>query len=148
LVRNDLSKTATSGSVKVENLFEIQSFKTVHQMVSTIKSELDEKYDLFDVLKSSFPMGSMTGAPKISAMKLIERYEQTKRGIYSGTIGYIDPRGDCDFNVVIRSLIYNHANKCLSLMVGSAITARADALSEYQECMLKADALLKALRND
>ena len=143
LVRNDLSRTAVPKSVRVEQLFEIQSFQTVHQMVTTVSSELASQYNVFDVIRTTFPMGSMTGAPKVSAMKLIEQYESTRRGIYSGAIGYITPDENCDFNVVIRSLIYQKSLNYLSLMVGSAITAKSNARAEYNECLLKA----KALRN-
>ncbi|TAF59109.1 MAG: anthranilate synthase component I family protein, partial [Flavobacterium sp.] len=107
LVRNDLSRTAQKGSVQVEELCGIYSFMQVHQMISTITSKMDEKYSVIDVLRLTFPMGSMTGAPKISAMKIIEELEATKRGLYSGAVGYFTPEGDFDFNVVIRSILYN-----------------------------------------
>jgi para-aminobenzoate synthetase component 1 len=145
LVRNDLSHTAKKGSVHVDELCKIYSFKQVHQMISTISSELDEKYDFIDVLKTTFPMGSMTGAPKIRAMQLIEQYEQTKRGIYSGAIGYITPDGDFDFNVVIRSLIYNQENKYLSFIAGGAITYQSNPEKEYAESLLKAEAIREIL---
>ena len=145
LVRNDLSHTAKKGSVHVDELCKIYSFKQVHQMISTISSELAEKYDFIDVLKTTFPMGSMTGAPKIRAMQLIELYEQTKRGIYSGAIGYITPEGDFDFNVVIRSLIYNQKNKYLSFIAGGAITYQSDPEKEYAESLLKAEAIREIL---
>ncbi len=146
LVRNDLSKTAKKGSVKVEELCTIYSYEQVHQMISTITSEMDdEKYDLVDVIRHAFPMGSMTGAPKIRAMELIEQYEKTKRGIYSGAVGYIAPNKNFDFNVVIRSIVYNHSKKYLSFIVGSAITSQSVAEKEYEECLLKAKALKMAL---
>ena len=145
LVRNDLAHTSKKNSVIVEELCEIYSFKQVHQMISTISSELNEKYDFIDVLKSTFPMGSMTGAPKIRAMQLIEKYEVTKRGIYSGAIGYITPEGDFDFNVVIRSLIYNKADKYLSFIAGGAITYQSDPEKEYAESLLKAEAIRDVL---
>jgi len=146
LVRNDLSKTATNGSVKVEELCKIYSFEQVHQLISTISSEMDsERFDIIDVIKNAFPMGSMTGAPKIRAMQLIEKYEKTKRGLYSGAVGYITPYKDFDFNVVIRSILYNEKNKYLSYIVGSAITFKSDAEQEYDECLLKAKAMRKAL---
>ena len=143
LVRNDLSKTAKKGSVKVEELFGIYSFPTVHQMISTISSEIEEKHHVIDVIKSVFPMGSMTGAPKIKAMELIEKYETKKRGLYSGTLGYIDPDGDFDFNVIIRSLLYNSKSHYLSFTVGSAITSQSEPLREYEECLVKAKALFE-----
>lgn len=145
LVRNDLSRIAKKGSVNVDELFGIYTFKQVHQMISTVSCEIKENISFTDILKSLFPMGSMTGAPKISAMKLIEEYESTKRGLYSGAVGYISPDGDFDFNVVIRSILYNSENSYLSFMVGSAITDKAQAEQEYEECLLKAKAMFDAL---
>ena len=145
LVRNDLSKTAQKGSVKVEELCKVYSFMQVHQMITTITSILNLEFSNIDVLKTTFPMGSMTGAPKISAMKIIEDLEESKRGLYSGTIGYFTPNGDFDFNVVIRSILYNQEENYVSFSVGSAITSLSIPEQEYQECMLKADAMLKVL---
>lgn len=146
LVRNDLSRTAKIGSVNVEELCKIYSFGQVHQMISTISSEIDKaNYDIIDLLKTTFPMGSMTGAPKIRAMELIEKFEKTKRGIYSGSVGYISPSKDFDFNVIIRSILYNCSNKYVSFTAGSAITNQSVAEDEYNECILKADAMIKAL---
>ncbi len=145
LVRNDLAHTAKKNSVRVEELCKIYSFEQVHQMISTVQSELDDKYDFVEVLKSTFPMGSMTGAPKIRAMQLIEQYEKTKRGIYSGAVGYITPSGDFDFNVVIRSLVYNKRNKYLSFIAGGAITYQSEAEKEYAESLLKAEAIRAVL---
>lgn len=145
LVRNDLSKTAQKGSVVAEELFGIKTFRQLHQMVSTVVSRKKDTIDNLTVIKTCFPMGSMTGAPKVRAMQLIEKYEETKRGVYSGAIGYFDPNGDFDFNVVIRSILYNQENKVLSFMVGSAITINADAEKEYDECLLKAKAMMQIL---
>ncbi len=145
LVRNDLSKVATRNSVKVDELFGIYSFPQLHQMISTISAALKDNIDFADVLKATFPMGSMTGAPKFKVMHLIEKYEQTKRGIYSGCVGYITPEGDFDFNVVIRSIMYNEKTKYLSYQVGGAITHYSNAEDEYEECLLKAKAMEKAL---
>lgn len=145
LVRNDLSKIAEKGSVKADELFGIYTYNTVHQMVSTISCEISEKIDLSAILKATFPMGSMTGAPKVSAMQLSEQYESFKRGLYSGSIGYILPNGDFDFNVVIRTLLYNSRNKYLSCGVGGAITISCDAEKEYEECEIKVRKLLNAL---
>jgi para-aminobenzoate synthetase component I len=145
LVRNDLSKTAQKNSVEVEELCQVYSFLQVHQMISTIKSKLKDDFSAVDVLKTTFPMGSMTGAPKISAMKIIEELEETKRGLYSGTIGYFTPNSDFDFNVVIRSVMYNQENKYLSFSVGSAITNLSIPESEFEECLLKAKAMFKIL---
>ena len=145
LVRNDLSRTAKKGSVKVEELCGIYSFLQVHQMISTITSTLDDQYSALDVIKNSFPMGSMTGAPKISAMNIIEELEETKRGLYSGSVGYFTPNSDFDFNVVIRSILYNSSNNYVSFSVGSAITALSIPELEYEECLLKANAMIKVL---
>jgi len=145
LVRHDLTKSAVKGSVKVEELFGIYSFPQVHQMISTISCELNPEINFIDAIKNTFPMGSMTGAPKVKAMKLIEEYEVTKRGIYSGSFGCISPDGDFDFNVIIRSILYNAESKYLSFQVGGAITYQSNAASEYEECMLKASAILKVL---
>ena len=145
LVRNDLSQTATKGSVKVEELCKIYTFDQVHQMISTVTSQVEKNTHPIDIIKSTFPMGSMTGAPKISAMKIIETLEETKRGLYSGAVGYISPTGDFDFNVVIRSILYNASNKYVSYSVGGAITAKSDPLNEYEECLLKAKAMRTVL---
>lgn len=145
LVRHDLTKSAARGSVTVDELFGIYSFPQVHQMISTISCELNPKVHFIDAIKNAFPMGSMTGAPKVKAMKLIEEYEVTKRGIYSGSVGCISPDGDFDFNVVIRSILYNAEAKYLSFQVGGAITYQSSAVSEYDECLLKASAILKVL---
>ncbi len=145
LVRNDLSQTALKGTVKVEELCAIYSFKQVHQMISTITSEVAESISSIEILQTTFPMGSMTGAPKLAAMKIIEELEATKRGLYSGAVGYFSPSGDFDFNVVIRSILYNSNNKYLSFSVGSAITSRSLPENEYEECLLKAKAMLNVL---
>lgn len=145
LVRNDLSHTATKGSVIVEELCEIYSFEQVHQMISTIVSTVEDTTSPIKILKSTFPMGSMTGAPKISAMKIIEDLEDTKRGLYSGAVGYFTPNNDFDFNVVIRSILYNAQNEYLSFSVGSAITSQANPEQEYEECLLKAKAMFEVL---
>lgn len=146
LVRNDLSHTAQKGSVEVAELCKIYSFLQVHQMISTITSKLDSQYNAVDVLKTTFPMGSMTGAPKISVMKIIENLEETKRGLYSGAVGYFTPDGDFDFNVVIRSILYNQENKYVSFSVGSAITSLSIPEKEYEECLLKAKAMHEVLQ--
>ena len=145
LVRNDLSRTAKKGSVNVEELCGAYTFKQVHHLISTVVSELDDESSPVDVIRTSFPMGSMTGAPKISAMQIIEKLEETKRGLYSGAVGYFTPTGDFDFNVVIRSILYNEANKYVSFSVGSAITSKALPEKEYDECLLKAKAMRSVL---
>jgi len=145
LVRNDLSRTAQKGSVKVEELCGIYSFEQVHQMISTITSKLDHQYTVADVIKTTFPMGSMTGTPKVSVLKIIEELEETKRGLYSGAVGYFTPNSDFDFNVVIRSILYNQEKKYASFSVGSAITSKSIPKMEYEECLLKAKAMLEVL---
>jgi len=147
LVRNDLSRTAKKGTVKVEELCEIYSFPQVHQMISTVVSELNEDQDLVDSIKYAFPMGSMTGAPKIKAMQLIEKYEKTRRGLFSGSVGYFAPNHDFDFNVIIRSILYNETEKYLSFQVGGAITIKSDPENEYKECFLKAKAIMEVLKH-
>ncbi len=147
LVRNDLSHTATKGSVIVEELCKVYSFLQVHQMISTISSNISEDLVPVELLKTTFPMGSMTGAPKISAMKIIEDLEETKRGLYSGSVGYFTPEGNFDFNVIIRSILYNATNKYISYSVGSAITAKSNPLKEYEECLVKAKAMHEVLEN-
>ena len=147
LVRNDLSKTAIKGSVKVEELTKVYTFDQVHQMISTVISAIEETTHAVDVIKSTFPMGSMTGAPKISAMRIIEDLEETKRGLYSGSVGYFSPTGNFDFNVVIRSILYNETKKYVSYSVGGAITAKSDPLKEYEECLVKAKAMRTVLES-
>jgi para-aminobenzoate synthetase component I len=143
LVRNDLSRTCEPGSVEVEELFGIYDFPGVFQMISTVSGQLKPGYSGLDAIKASFPMGSMTGAPKIKAMELIEHYEQSKRGVYSGALGYFTPDGNFDFNVVIRTMLYNAARKYLSLHVGAAITFDSDPEREYEECLVKIERLLR-----
>ncbi|MAX78948.1 MAG: aminodeoxychorismate synthase component I [Crocinitomicaceae bacterium] len=147
LVRNDLSRSAQKGTVRVDELFGIYTFPQVHQMISTVSSKLRPEIDFSTAIKNAFPMGSMTGAPKVKAMELIEHFEATKRGLYSGAVGYITPDADFDFNVVIRSLQYNSSKKKLSFIVGGAITALSDPEAEYDESILKAKAILEVLGN-
>jgi len=147
LVRNDLTRSAVKGSVKVEELFGIYGFPQVYQMISTISAELRPEVHFIDAIRNAFPMGSMTGAPKIKSMELIEQFEFSRRGAYSGAFGYISPEGDFDFNVIIRSILYQKKARYLSFQVGGAITYAANAVSEYDECMLKASAMIKALEN-
>jgi para-aminobenzoate synthetase component 1 len=146
LVRNDLSRTATRNSVQVEELCKRYTFKQVHQLITTVISEVSSKTSIIDVLITTFPMGSMTGAPKESALKIIESLEETKRGLYSGAVGYITPTGNADFNVVIRSILYNSSNNYLSFSVGSAITIKSQPENEFEECLLKAKAMLEVLK--
>ena len=145
LVRNDLGRVCVPGSVRVSELFGIYSFPQVHQMISTIRGELRDEVSFTDILKATFPMGSMTGAPKKKVMELIDAYEPFNRGLFSGTIGYIDPNGDFDFNVVIRSIFYNRTLEKLAYFAGGAITINSDAAAEWEECNLKTSAIRKAL---
>tara|TARA_B100001057_G_scaffold500894_1_gene618607 strand:+ start:22220 stop:23500 length:1281 start_codon:yes stop_codon:yes gene_type:complete len=148
LVRNDLSITAKKNSVKVEELAKLYSYKNVHHLISTISSRIKDEYHPLDVIKNSFPMGSMTGAPKIRSMELIEKYENIKRGLYSGSIGFFNPDLDFDFNVVIRSLLFNQKSNYLSFIVGGAITIDSDPNKEYEECLIKAKSILNVLSNE
>lgn len=145
IVRNDLSRIARRGSVHVPELCEVYSYKTVHQMISTVACELKPDVTFKDIIHATFPMGSMTGAPKIRAMQLADQYENFQRGIYSGTIGYIQPNGDCDFNVVIRAIVYDREKQIAELYAGSAITANCNPEKEYEECLLKAQSMIRAL---
>ena len=138
LVRNDLSRSCKPGTVRVSEIFGIYPFTFVHQMISTVSGEICDEVSSVEAIKNAFPMGSMTGAPKVMALKLIEELEDTKRGIYSGALGYISPNGDFDFNVVIRSFTYNSTRQYLSYMIGSAVTIDSDPEREYEECLLKA----------
>ncbi|MCM4153646.1 anthranilate synthase component I family protein [Arenibacter sp. N53] len=147
LVRNDLSKSALKGTVAVEELCKVYSFDQVHQMISTISAEVSSTANPVDIIMETFPMGSMTGAPKVSAMRIIEALEASKRGLYSGTVGYFTPENDFDFNVVIRSILYNKTAQYVSFSVGSAITAKAIPEKEYEECLLKAKAMRQVLEN-
>lgn len=146
LVRNDLKKCAETGSINVEELFGIYTFPQLHQMISTITAKAKYGIHVVDIIKSCFPMGSMTGAPKMRAMQLIDQYEKVKRSAFSGAVGYIDMHSqEFDFNVVIRSLFYDREHKTLSYNVGSAITFDSIAQFEYEECLLKAKAIKNVL---
>lgn len=147
LVRNDLSRTATKASVVVEELCGAYTFKQVHHLISTVVSKVEKEKSAVEIIKTTFPMGSMTGAPKISAMKIIDDLEETKRGLYSGAVGYFTPDNDFDFNVVIRSILYNQQNGYVSFSVGSAITSLSVPEKEYEECLLKAKAMREVLES-
>jgi len=145
LVRNDLSKIAKKGSVRVNELCTVYTFEQVHQMISTISCQISEDIRPVEVIKNTFPMGSMTGAPKVSAMKIIEELEDAKRGLYSGAVGYFTPDNDMDFNVIIRSILYNAHKEYVSFSVGGAITAKSTPETEYEECLIKAKAMREVL---
>lgn len=146
LVRNDLARSGIPGSIKVEEIFGIYTYKYIHQMVSTITAQAQPNLQFSEIIKNAFPMGSMTGAPKVSAMKIIELLEETKRGLFSGAAGYIKPNGDFDFNVVIRSILFNQTSGNLSFQVGSAITYDSIPEEEYEEVLLKASAIFNILK--
>ena len=147
LVRNDFSRVCKAGTVKVDELFGIYSFPQVHQMISTISGQLMDDVGIKELVETGFPMGSMTGAPKKKVMELIHQYEPIERGIFSGAVGYINPNKDFDFNVVIRSLLYDSHNQYLSYLVGSGITIYSNPELEYEECLLKAKAMETVLGN-
>jgi len=146
LVRNDLSITALNSSVNVDKLCGVYTFNNVHQMISTVSSKVKTNTSFTDIIRTSFPMGSMTGAPKFRSMNLIEKYETTKRGLFSGSVGYVTPSADFDFNVVIRSLLYDAKSKYLSVSVGGAITCQSDAEEEYEECLIKVKPIFESLK--
>ena len=145
IVRNDLTKVCTDGSIKVDELFGVYSYPQVHQMISTISGELKAGVKFSEIIEATFPMGSMTGAPKHRVMELIDEYEDSARGIFSGSVGYISPDSDFDFNVVIRSIMYNASKKYLSYQLGSGITFYSDPEKEWDECLLKGEAIKKVL---
>lgn len=146
LVRNDLSRICQEGTVMVDELFGIYSFPQVHQMISTVSGELNPGLNFTDIIRATFPMGSMTGAPKKRVMELTEEYEKTRRGIFSGALGYIQPDGDFDFNVVIRSIMYDAGTGYLSFQAGSGITWYSRAETEWEECLMKAEAIQAVLK--
>lgn len=145
LVRNDLSRICVAGSVQVSELFGLHSFPLVHHMISTVQGQLKDNIQLGKILQATFPMGSMTGAPKKKVMELIDEYETKSRGLFSGSIGYIDPDGNFDFNVVIRSIFYDAKQHHLSFYAGGAITIYSNAEEEWDECELKTAAIKKVL---
>ena len=145
LTRNDLSKVAERGSVTVNKLFGVYSYRSIHQMISTVSCTIDKNTSFIDIVKATFPMGSMTGAPKSRAVDLIDEFENFSRGSFSGMMGYIDPNGDFDFNVMIRTIFYDKIRKKIFVAVGSAITSKSDVEKEYEECLIKLQPLLQAL---
>ena len=147
LVRNDLSKICETNSVKVTELFGVYSFPQVHQMISTITGTPRKELHWSEMVAHTFPMGSMTGAPKKRVLELTETYEKSARGLFSGAVGYVEPNQDFDFNVVIRSILYNQAGKYLAYFAGSGITVNSDPEKEYEECLLKVAAFEKIIKN-
>ncbi|MFM9028044.1 MAG: chorismate-binding protein [Bacteroidota bacterium] len=145
LVRNDLARVAARNSVHVQELMGLKTFPRIHQLISTVTARLGDGIPWTEAIRNTFPMGSMTGAPKLRALQLIDEYEDSPRGLYSGCVGYVTPEEDFDFNVVIRSIQYNAASGYLSMMAGSALTIGCDPEQEYHECLLKAETMVKAL---
>lgn len=145
LVRNDLARVCVPGSVQVAELYGVYPFPHVHQMISSVTGGLRAELHWTDAIRACFPMGSMTGAPKNRVVQLIAQYERSRRGLYSGAVGYATPEGDFDFNVVIRSLLYERQTGYLSYQVGSGITWYSDPAAEYEECLVKAAGIKKAL---
>jgi para-aminobenzoate synthetase component 1 len=143
--RNDLSRIAKKSTVQASRLFDVETYKQVHQLVSTVTCTIKDDISFESIVRATFPPASMTGAPKIRAMQLIDEYENFRRGAYSGSIGFIDNKGDFDFNVVIRSIIYNAKTNYFSFASGSAITSKCDPEKEYEECKLKAKAMEKVI---
>jgi para-aminobenzoate synthetase component 1 len=145
VARNDLSVVAAKGSVEVNKLYNIETFENVHQMVSTVKCELLPGTSFERIIGATFPMASMTGAPKRKAMELIGEHENFERSYYSGTMGIINHNGDYTLPVLIRSIFYDASAEDLWFAAGGAITSLSDPAEEYEECLLKATAVLKAL---
>ena len=148
VARNDLSRIAQKGSVEVNELFGIYTFRQVHQMISTISCTLKTDTGFQEIIESTFPMASMTGAPKLRAMQLIDEFEDFKRGFYSGSIGFIKENGDFDFNVVIRSVIYNERTNKIKIGIGGAITSLSEPEEEWEECMVKARSVVSSLQHE
>ncbi|MEE7625054.1 aminodeoxychorismate synthase component I [Methylobacter sp. Wu8] len=144
LLRNDISKTCKSGSVKVPKLFDVESYATVHHLVSTVTGLLADNRHALDLLKSCFPGGSITGAPKIRAMEIIEELEPNRRGVYCGAIGYIGFNGNMDTNIAIRTLV--HSDNTIRFWAGGGIVNDSVAEEEYQESFDKAAAMLDLLQ--
>jgi para-aminobenzoate synthetase component 1 len=145
VARNDLSRVAARGTVGVNDLYHIETYETVHHMVSTVSCEIPEDISFQTIIDATFPMASMTGAPKVKAMELIDATENFDRRFYSGAMGLIEENGDFELSVNIRCIFYNQETGKLSIAVGSAITHLCDPEKEYEECLLKANALLRAL---
>lgn len=143
LERNDLNKISKPGSVEVNKLFTIESYATVHHLVAEVSGILKENIDVIDIIKATFPGGSITGAPKIRAMEIIEELENNQRGLYTGSIGYFSLNGDCDMNIVIRTAVYQDGN--YNLGAGGGITYESETVSEYEETLQKAKAFIDAL---
>ena len=146
LARNDLGRVAAYGSVRVPRLLTVETYRTVHHLVSVVEADLAERRDAVDALRALFPGGTITGAPKVRAMELIEEIEPIRRGVYTGSIGWIAPDGDCDFNILIRTLLQQEGR--VHLQVGAGIVEESEPEREYQETLAKAKGMLRALGAD
>ncbi len=142
LVRNDLSRLAIKGSVRVTELAKVYTFPKLHHLISTVECQINKDTPFTPIMKALFPMGSMTGVPKKNAVASMHQLEENPRGWYSGTLGMIQPNGDFDLNVIIRSIYYNHQNQEAFIGIGGAITLHSQFKAEYQECWLKAQSLI------
>ena len=143
LARNDLGRVASFGSVRVPRLLTVESYRTVHHLVSVVEAELDEGKDAVDALVALFPGGTITGAPKVRAMEVIETLEPVRRGAYTGSLGWMSPDGDADFNILIRTLLLREGT--VHLQVGAGIVEESEPSKEYEETLAKAKGLLRAL---
>lgn len=146
-IKDELAQIAYRNSIDVESFFQVHTFETVHQLISTISAELPSDITFGTLLNAVFPMGSMVGFPKVKALELLNKYENFDRGLYSGTIGYIKPNGDFDFNVVIRSILYDNERENIMCPVGGGITLQSSPEDEYNECLIKLKVLQDTLNN-
>ena len=143
LERNDLNHVCEPGTVKVTEHFSVETYATVFHLVSTVRGKLREEVSLMDLIRAAFPGGSITGAPKIRAMEIIDELEHSRRGLYTGSIGYLSLDGSCDLNIVIRTAVYQDGRYHLG--VGGGITCESDTEFEYEETLQKAKVIREAV---